>query len=132
MKKPLKTNVADKISSEAQAGWKALLKITDECPHNQRCRYTHGFHCEDCDTFFPIESATYRSGELLCSLWMVMNNINVDRHRNDLPDDPDVAAMKEEIGIGLKHDNYEDIIERAEKLIAEHGKNSESATVVLK
>ena len=102
-----------------------------DCIHNARCRYTHGFYCEDCHTFFPKDSPTYRSGELLHSLWAVLNNINVDIYRKGKEPDGDIKKMQKEIGIGVKHDNYEDIITRAETLIAKYGKNSESASLVL-
>ena len=51
------------------------------CIHNARCRYLHGYYCEDCDTFFHKDSDTYRSDELLQSIWMVLHNINVDLSR---------------------------------------------------
>jgi len=101
------------------------------CRHNARCRYTHGFYCEDCETFFSKDSPTYRAGELLSSIWMVLNNINVDRYRNDLEPSEDVSALIEEIGIGKRHENYEDIINRAEMVIATYGKNSNSASITL-
>lgn len=102
-----------------------------ECIHNARCRYHDGFLCEDCKTFFGKDSPTYRSDELLSSIWMVLNNINADRHRAGLESLEDVAKLKEEIGIGKKHDNYEDIISRAEIIMAKHGKNSGSASMTL-
>ena len=43
----------------------------------------------------------------------------------------EVAALKDEIGIGLKHANYEDIIKRAEKLMAKYGKSTTSAHVIV-
>ena len=102
-----------------------------DCQHNQRSRYTSGFYCKDCDTFFSKDSKTYRSSELMSSIWMVLNNINVDRSRRGLPLCGDVAALKDEIGIGKAHDNYEDIIRRAELVMAKHGKTSDSAYMTL-
>ena len=103
-----------------------------ECAHNKRCRYTHGFYCEDCKTFFPKDSPTYRQDELMSSLWMAISNINAERYQKGLQPYNDIEAMKQEIGIGIKHDNYEDIITRAELLLAIHNKNSKSATITLK
>lgn len=101
------------------------------CLHNQRSRFTNGFYCRECLEFFDKDSPTYRSGELLSSIWMVLHNINVDRHRAELESLEEVASLKEEIGIGKKHDNYEDIISRAEIVMAKYGKSSESASVTL-
>jgi hypothetical protein len=40
--------------------------------------------------------------------------------------------MKDEIGIGIKHDYYEELISKAEVIMAKYGKNSDSATIILK
>lgn len=101
------------------------------CIHNQRSRYTSGYYCRDCRVFFDANSPTYRSGELLDSIWMVLNNINAERVRAKEPKIKEVADLKEEIGIGLKHKNYEDIIQRAEIVMSKYGKNSESAVVMI-
>lgn len=101
------------------------------CEHNARIRYTDGFHCEDCDTFFSVDSPTYRSDELLCSIWMVLRNINADQICNNLPIIQEVKDMEEEIGIGIEHANYEELITKAEKIMAKYGKNSKSATITL-
>lgn len=101
------------------------------CRHNVRSRYTHGFYCRDCQMFFDKDSPTYRSDELLSSIWMVLNNINADRCRAGLDVLKDVADLKEEIGIGEAHENYEDIIFRAEAVISKYGRNNDSASITL-
>lgn len=58
---------------------KNRLISKEECegrkwPHNNRCRYTHGFKCEDCGTFFPIESIGYKRHEYPSTLWMAIWN----------------------------------------------------------
>ena len=103
----------------------------DGCTHNQRCRYTDGFYCEDCKTFFPRDSATYRSGQLLSSIWMVLHNINAERGRRSLPYFDDVTVIKGKIGIGKKHENFEELITEAELVMKNHGVTSRSATVLL-
>ncbi len=103
-----------------------------ECNHNQRCRYTHGFHCEGCKTFFGRDTPTYRKEELLSSIWMVLNNINVNRGRNDLPKDPEVQEMKDKIGIGIDHDDYEELIAASELIMSKYGKDGESASITMR
>ena len=103
-----------------------------ECKHNQRSRYTDGFFCDNCQTFFSKESPTYRKDEYLSRLWMVLNNINVDLFRAGKEKLKDVSDIKEEIGIGLVHDNFEDIITRAEAIIKKYNSTPDSATVLLK
>lgn len=102
------------------------------CIHNQRCRYTHGFYCEDCKTFFPVDSPTYRSDELLSSIWMVLNNINADRQQKGKPKLSEVEAMKNKIGIGKKHENYEELIAEAETIMKKYHVTAKSATVTLR
>ena len=87
------------------------------CDHNQRTRYTNGFQCNDkCGQWFPKDSPTYRKGEYMSSLWMYLHNVGIDLRANNI-DDTAVMAMKDEIGIDIDHDNYEELITKAEALI---------------
>lgn len=101
------------------------------CVHNQRERYSDGYYCNDCKTFFSKDSPTYRQTELLSSIWMVLWNVNAERVQTGLIRLDEVSALADEIGIGKLHDNYEELISKAEVLMAKHGKNSDSATVLL-
>ena len=109
-----------------------LDPVVLHCDHNHRCRYTHGFYCEDCNKFFPISSPTYRSDELLSTLWMVMHNINADSIQKGGPEIKDALAMRDKIGINIKHDDYEKLIDEAEVVMKRHGASKDSATLVLK
>lgn len=101
------------------------------CKHNRRSRFTSGFYCNDCDTFFSKNTPTYRSDELLSSIWMVLWNIKVDMKRKKKPEDQNVKHLLDEIGIDKQHENYEELISRAEILIEKYGKNSESASIIM-
>lgn len=101
------------------------------CVHNQRERYSNGYYCSDCKTFFSKDSPTYRQTELLSSIWMVLWNINTERTMAGLDYLDDVTKLSDEIGVGKLHDNYEELISKAEVLMAKYGKNSDSATVLL-
>jgi hypothetical protein len=102
------------------------------CIHNQRTRYADGYYCEDCDTFFHKDSAEYRKTEYMETLWMTLHNISVGRHEGGL-DSKEVEAMRDEIGIDNceNHDNYEDIIKRAEKLIRKVGGKPNDSELIL-
>lgn len=102
-----------------------------ECAHTQRCRYTHGFYCEDCDTFFGAGSATYRSGEMLSSIWTVLHNINAYSLQAGGLEVAEALAMRDKIGIGLRHENYEALIAEATEVMTRHGVTAKSACVVL-
>ena len=102
------------------------------CSHNHRCRYTHGFYCEDCNEFFPKKSATYRSGEYMSSLWMACHNVNAKALQAGLPEVLEAIEMRDKIGIGQKHENYEELITEAEAFLAKHGKDGDSAEVILR
>ena len=101
------------------------------CVHNARTRYTTGFHCNDCNTFFSKDSPTYRSGELISSLGMVLHNINAELGRAGKEYDQEVLAMRDRVGIGVKHDDYEGLIADAMVVIRKHGKDEESASTTL-
>lgn len=109
------------------------MKLTAKfCDHNKRCRYAHGFFCEDCGTFFPKESATYRSGEYLSSLWMACHNINASALQAGKPEVPEAIEMRDKIGIGKRHANYEELIAEAEAMLAKYGSHGEAATLTLR
>lgn len=87
------------------------------CSHNKRSRSTTGFQCTDeCGQWFSKDSPTYRKDEYMSSLWMHLHNTGIYLRTNDI-DDTAIVAMKDEIGIGIKHDNYEELITKAEALI---------------
>lgn len=102
-----------------------------KCTHSHRCRYTHGFYCEDCATFFDKDSPTYRSGELLSSIWMVLHNIDADSVGSGGPEILEALTMRDKIGIGKQHEDYEALIAEAEAVMAKYGTTSSSATLVL-
>lgn len=102
------------------------------CEHNQRCRYGHGFFCEDCGTFFPKASPTYRGGELLCTLWMVLHNINARSLRGGGAIIEDALSVRNKIGIGKRHEDCEALIAEAEIIMAKYGVTANSASVVLR
>jgi len=108
-----------------------VKKPPERCRHNARCRYTHGFFCEDCCTFFGKDSPTYRSDELLSTLWCVMHNINTESLRGGGGEVVEALAMRDRIGIGRKHADYESLVSEAEALMAKYGVTADSATVTL-
>ena len=113
----------------SSSGRKNVSKI--KCEHNARCRYTTGFYCEDCNIFFNKDSPTYRSGELLSSIWMTLHNIGCDFIRKGKDKPTDIVGILDEIGIGEKHENYEEIIARSEVVMKKYAANTDDATVVL-
>jgi hypothetical protein len=101
------------------------------CEHNHRCRYTTGFFCEDCHTFFDKDSPTYRSGEYLSELWMACHNINARALQAHQPERKDALAMRDRIGIGLVHPDYEALIAEVEAFLTQNNTSPDSATLVL-
>jgi len=63
---------------------------------------------------------------------MVLNNINVARYRAGKEPYQDVADMKERIGIGKTHEDYEEIIKECEIILKKYGQNFNSATIMVK
>lgn len=102
------------------------------CRHNQRCRYTDGFYCEDCETYFHKDSPIYRSSELLSSIYFALHNINAQRLQDKQLPYEDVKCFLDMLGFGKKHENYEELIVEAKTLLSKYGKDSESASVTIK
>ena len=102
-----------------------------DCDHNNRMRFTDGFHCSDCQTYFPKDSPTYRRDELLNSIELVLWNIHVDLRRAFGAETSDALEMSNKVRHGYSRDGYEDLIAEAEVIMRKYGKTCESATVVL-
>lgn len=102
------------------------------CIHNQRTRYTHGFYCEECNTFFAKDSAVYRQYELLPLLYIGLHNINVYRYRDNKKEYLDVIKLQDKIGVGVQHDNYEDLITEAEILLTKYNGNVLKSVITVK
>ena len=129
--KPYEEAVLDafyECAAEKATGAKAGPK---PCPtnHNQQCLFTHGFYCEDCRTFFPKDSPTYRKGRLLESIWTVLHNINAKSLQAGGPPIEDAIAMRDKIGVGQKHEDYEALIAEAEIIMAKYRTNCDSASI---
>jgi len=101
-----------------------------DCRHNHRCRYTHGYLCEDCRQFFPRDSVTYRSTELLSSLWMVLHNLDASSQQKGGPPRLDAITVRDKLNIGGEFDpDYEALIAEAEAVMKKYGVNDRSADV---
>ncbi len=100
------------------------------CIHNQRkTRYVDGFFCRGCKRFFAKDSPTYRSTELLSSIWMVLHNLNVKSRQDSGKELPDVLEMRDEIGLDETHTEYETLITKAEKIMTKYGVTADSSTL---
>jgi len=45
-----------------------------DCNHNARCRYTHGYQCEDCNRFIKKDTLEYFMTEGYSDIWMALHN----------------------------------------------------------
>lgn len=96
-------------------------------PHNRRARYPHGFFCEDCCTFFPFDSDTYRRYEYTDTLYMVVWNIGIEHNVN-------VVKLCKRLNKAskLSQDKLNRLINETLMFIALSGETDKSATIVLK
>jgi hypothetical protein len=106
------------------------------CFHNQRCRYTHGFYCEECHQFFPLDSPTYRSGEMLENIGLVLWNLNVKQYREGLPPFDDCKAFLAKMDANRIEGEYryrdpEILIAEAEAIMKSHGATAKDATLTI-
>lgn len=79
---------------------------TQKTPHNARTRYAHGFHCRDCDTFFPSDSDEYIRGEIATDFWRLLHNLKVYFYRKNIDVPADVNELYEEYVLNLEHKQY--------------------------
>lgn len=100
-----------------------------ECPHRHRCRFVHGYLCEDCRSFFPRESETYRRTEWPDELSMVLHNINVQIVREGGERIPEIDQAGDDL---RPRPCPERAIVAAERMVAKYAGLAETATVVLR
>jgi len=106
-----------------------------EWPHSRQCRYTDGFFCYDCNTFFPAASPTYRRHEEIGTLNMVIHNIGAACHREKKPRPPEINVFHDRAEhkavLAMTDEEVEALI--ADQLVFIHaqGETADSATVVL-
>ena len=62
---------------------------------------------------------------------MVLHNINAASRRLGNGDICEIIEMRDKIGIGVMHTNYEELIQEATVLMTEYDKTAESSTKVM-
>ena len=76
-------------------------------PHNQRCRYKNGFHCDDCDNFFGDDTEEYlrtqQMGDYSIDIW----NIGVYFHRAKIKKPQSYKQLKVDFDALRKHNCYD-------------------------
>jgi hypothetical protein len=111
----------------------------NQCKHNQRCRYTTGFFCEECKTFVKMGSDEYFMFEGFDSWWMVIHNIWCRLSKGEVKEiaggDTQVAlVLRDRIGVGAKGRSLNELRaleSEAAAFAKKYGDNAESATCVL-
>lgn len=110
-----------------------------EWPHEHRCRYTSGFFCEDCLTFFATDSPDYLRYELPSTLGMVISNIAAVFHRAGQPVPENVRRLRDTLYRISFSDRRttsdaerEAIVNEALIVAASYGKNENSADLTLR
>lgn len=102
-----------------------------ECIHNQRCRYTHGYYCEDCGTFFPKDSEVYKQTELPWDLSMALHNIDAERQQAEYGDGPMIGVPEcRELADRVRNARgrmTDELIAECEAMLAKYGRNRDSA-----
>lgn len=104
------------------------------CAHNNRCRYTNGFYCDDCEIFFPKNSPTYRREEYPFTLILVIHDIRADCLRNGKAVPPEVRELMDRLEQAkrLSDAGLDMVLTDALVFIHSHGQTDESATVEIK
>jgi hypothetical protein len=76
-------------------------------PHNQRCRYTHGFQCDDCNTFFPRESEEYIRTEEFPNFDISIHNMKAYFYRAKMEIPQEVLDLETRIKEAQKLNCYD-------------------------
>lgn len=102
-------------------------------PHNNRCRTTTGFYCEDCGQFFPKDSPTYQRYEYPSSLWCVIHNIGASYlgQGKPVPSEVQELELRLEQAERLSDAGLDCVLAEALAFIHLEGLTDESATLPL-
>lgn len=93
---------------------------TPHCTHENQCLYTHDFFCEDCGSFFPKDSATYRRHVHLTDLRLECHNVSARSWQASKVIVPEALALADKISAAGAPDNYEELIAEAESFLAKY------------
>jgi hypothetical protein len=91
-----------------------------EYPHNQRCRYTTGYKCDDCNNFFDKDSEEYLRTEALSSYDMSIHNIGVYFHREKTELPQDMIDLRNQFDELKKQNCYEVSMEEIQSMITNY------------
>lgn len=89
-------------------------------PHNQRCRYTTGFYCNDCGSFFPRESEEYLRTEALSSYDMSIHNLGVYFSIGNIELPQDLIDLRSQFDKLNNKNCYEVPIEEIQSMISNY------------
>lgn len=89
-------------------------------PHNQRCRYTTGYKCDDCNNFFDKDSEEYLRTEALSSYDMSIHNIGVYFHRENTELPQDIIELRNQFDELNKQNCYEVPIVEIQSMITNY------------
>jgi hypothetical protein len=89
-------------------------------PHNQRCRYTTGYHCDDCGNFFANDTEEYLRTEALSSYDMAIHNIGVYFHRENTELPQDMIDLRKQFDELNKQNCYEVPMEEIQSMITNY------------
>ena len=121
----------EKTRRAEEAPWPPLCRVNGYI-HNNRTRYSSGYYCRDCDTFFPKSGPTFQRTEYLTDLWMALHNINAIRLQKKLEELPDVKAARDAIGLGPNRvGDYRELIKLAEETLARYQVKPDAAVRTL-
>lgn len=98
------------------------------CRHSHRCRYGDGFKCEDCGRFIERSSPEYRRDEEMSNAWCELHNLPIHHPESAI----EATSLRDEIGIGIDHDNYEELLSRAQSLLSKYGRDFDTSVVTLR
>lgn len=103
-------------------------------PHNARCRYTHGYKCEDCGEFIKSGTLEYFMTESISGIWMTLNNRHI---KHELPKDvkelmDKIWTSDDDFIYNLTETEAEEFRIDTYAILAKHGIIDDESSITLK
>lgn len=107
-------------------------KNTLPCMHNARCRYTHGYYCEDCGDFINKGTLEYFMTEGVIDIWMAIHNRSTEYKLNEKLTDLKESLFDKNYLNSLNEAGAIEFRKNVYDILGRHGILDNEATVELK
>ncbi len=88
-------------------------------PHNHRCRFTGGFYCRDCSTFFGLDTEDYIRTERVVEIYLSCRNLRAFYIQKSLDVPSSLSMMIDRLSAHMTPNPFSMPLEEVKRLISD-------------